>query len=731
MPTGDPGYWSKMLKVNMTTGTWEATDEHMQYNTSFLHGRQMAMRLLWEALKDKPGADPLGPDNVLIIAPGLSSGHAVPGVSRYTAVCKNGLTMNKFTLENPKRALDEHKWGATIGHAEGGGQFAPMLKMAGWDMLYVYGKSSTVKVLKINNDKVELITPPNMYYCEYLGYHGKKEFKNVPFEQLTIPNFEEWWMTDSRFDLRYRSIACGPAAFKGGRATAIISELGRAAGRCGCGVVMASKGLKGVVCFGDQVCPSNNKADLYKWFESTHNTAVTSASADVSGNRLYGTASMLGTATGSRTGHNNSDQWDPFPAGTFPAVVTRFWVRHSTCYNCYVRCMKIGVCQRGPWKGWIAEGPEYESGMSQSNWWMRDIDDYAPLMTMMEDYGWDIIGIGGIIGFVLEAWERGFITNEMLGLDRDGKQLEAKWGDPLDISELIWNISYKDGDLWDWLRGGSTYAGYRIHQAYGTQIDNYPFPSTLTPPVTRGKATKAYYYAMDGKNHSYAAWFYQGSYWTQYIACLRGACHVEGHGAGAVGSAAIRDMNVSCSFGDSGWGGTYTKNNFIRFLLGREYTDAQLGSNNSIAASFGCRTVTLEKVFNLNEGFTREDDWHNIKAYTVPTYCGVAGGSNNATGNPGYYVQNTGAEEDVGTAGTGSGLESSISTSYGGAGWNRLTGIPSNSILTTQSLDSGQTNLRPYVEEIRRKYTMQMAREICYNREIWDFRPYPSQYPAR
>ena len=72
------GYWENMVKIDMTTESIEYTKDHMQYVEEYLGGRALGIKMLWEALKDKPDIDPLGPENPLMLIPGVATGVGFP-----------------------------------------------------------------------------------------------------------------------------------------------------------------------------------------------------------------------------------------------------------------------------------------------------------------------------------------------------------------------------------------------------------------------------------------------------------------------------------------------------------------------------------------------------------------------------------------------------------------------------------------------------------------------------
>ena len=403
------GYWGKMIKVDMTAGTVEITDEHMQYVEEYLGGRALGMKMLWEALKDNPGADPLGPDNPLMFIPGPEAGVGLPcSASRVEVVCKSALTQAKNS------PFGEN--GCTVGYSSGGGKFAPTVKWAGYDMIYIIGKSETPKVLYIDNDDVQLIDG-----TEYWG--------------MSTTDFEEAIQT--KYGPEWKNTCIGPCGENLVRIAVIQNEAGRATARAGVGAVMGSKKLKGIIVRGNKPVPIANPEGLRDQIDAATN--MLEAVPGVWSRRRFGTAGMLSSMNGfgvevkswTRVVNDFDDQ-----IGS-AACVKNFWVRHRSCWACPIYCMKAGVVREGKYKGVYTEGPELETGVLGSGLLMEDMGSFAHLMDMAERYGIDQLSMGGILGLACECYEKGYIKSE----DIDGIKLE--WGNAEEIGNFMLNVIYK------------------------------------------------------------------------------------------------------------------------------------------------------------------------------------------------------------------------------------------------------------------------------------------------
>ena len=97
------------------------------------------------------------------------------------------------------------------------------------------------------------------------------------------------------------------------------------------------------------------------------------------------------------------------------------WKKEYACFACPIGC--------GKWTepledGTVIEGPEYETIYALgSNCGIGSRETIIKLNWYCDEYGMDTISTGGVIGFVMELFEKGIITAAEL----DG--IEPVWGD--------------------------------------------------------------------------------------------------------------------------------------------------------------------------------------------------------------------------------------------------------------------------------------------------------------
>src|SRR3990170_6639609 len=129
------GYMGKILRANLSTGELRTEEPDERLYRDYIGGYGIGARLLYSEMS--PGADPLGPANILGFATGPLTGTAALFGNRYTVFAKSPLTGG---------------WG----DANSGGDFGPALKFAGFDAVLISGVSSKPVYLLLDSGKAQL-----------------------------------------------------------------------------------------------------------------------------------------------------------------------------------------------------------------------------------------------------------------------------------------------------------------------------------------------------------------------------------------------------------------------------------------------------------------------------------------------------------------------------------------------------------------------------------------------
>lgn len=195
------GTLNKVLEIDLSSKTFSKVSISEQLRRMYLGGKGLGLKLLYDRIK--PGIDPLGQDNLIIIMTGVLAGTGAPCSGRFHAVFKSPLT-------------------GIMGSSSCGGSFGRQLKSNGWDGIILKGKSDKPVTIHIHNDKVEFFDAANLWG------------KDIPKAQTAIGTKKQ------------EALVIGPAGENLVR-FANVAAGHRYLGRGGLGAVMGSKNLKAVI----------------------------------------------------------------------------------------------------------------------------------------------------------------------------------------------------------------------------------------------------------------------------------------------------------------------------------------------------------------------------------------------------------------------------------------------------------------------------------------------------
>lgn len=537
------GYHGKILKIDLTTGKIEKIALKEEDLVKFVGGRGLGVKLLWDNLK-KPGVDPLSPENPLIFMTGPFSGFSVPSASRTCVVTKSPIT-------SPLRSPYPHA--STVTYSNVGGFFGPELKMAGYDGIMITGKANELCYIVIEDDKVYI--------------RDAKKFKGMRTDAFDKAFLKELG------DRRFKTVYIGPAGENLVRYASILHTSARAAGRGGVGCVMGSKNLKAIAVKGSiQPDVANHK----KFIAMVEKARLALKNSPNTKNwRDYGTAGYIVKSSdqGTETVRN-------FREGTFPeaykigAETARrdVWVRNIACMYCPLACKKSGRT-KGKYGGIVHDGPEYETGtMLGSNLLISDMAGLLKIIYNVDDLGLDAISTGAVIGFLMEAYEKGIIDQKFL----DG--IDLKWGSVDATLAIIEKIAYRDGV------GDLASKGVKV----------------LSQKIGQGSEK----FAIHVKGLELAAHNIQANPPRAlcYATANRGGCHLNGDSVTMQNFRAMIDSTGVCLF--AAMDSVYEEPliSLLSAITGIDYDKAEF-------LKAGERVFNLEKMFNYREGFRREDDW--------------------------------------------------------------------------------------------------------------------------
>jgi len=419
------GYTGKILHVDLTNGRLDVETPEEGFYRKYLGGSAMGMHYI---LREMPkGADPLGPENVLTLMTGVSTGAAISGQSRINANAKSPIS-------------------GGIGDGQGGGFFPAELKFAGFDGIVIKGKSSKPVYLFINE--------------------GSYELRDAAHLKGKITGEVDKALKEELGDTKIEILQYGPGAENGVIFSSIVSMSNRHVGRTGMGAVMASKNLKAVVVRGTR------KPEIFdsKALVALNRTGpkILPDNPDMPGLANDGTATvvMFNNTIGTLPTHNyNEGQFEFADDISGERMSETILKDRDTCYACVVRCKRVVEIKDGPYKvDPYYGGPEYETlGTFGSYCGIKDQAAVALANQICNQYGVDTIACGATIAFAMECYENGLITKEQTN------DIELKFGDPDAMLAALDAIVKNKGPLGKVLSQGSE----RAAQTWGNDTDGF------------------------------------------------------------------------------------------------------------------------------------------------------------------------------------------------------------------------------------------------------------------
>ena len=415
------GYTGNILHVDLTTGALTIENPPESFYRKYLGGSAMGMYYILNQMK--PGADPLGPDNVLTIMLSVTTGAAISGQSRATVNAKSPLVDG-------------------IGDSQMGGFFPAEMKFAGFDGLVVKGQSPKPVYLWLSEGKAELREASHLW--------GKTTSQ--------VDEILKKELGDDKIEIAQ----CGPAGEKLSRLASVINMANRAAGRTGMGAVMGSKQLKAVVVRGKSKRLPVADAKAINTL-ARQGASVLDSNGDVKGLQDHGTASVLSfqNATGTLPTRNyNEGQFEDFEPISGEVMSETILKEHDTCYACTVNCKRVVETE---FMGKPVEkkhgGPEYETLSTFGSYCgVKDLDAIAYANKLCNEYGLDTIGTGATVAWAMECFENGVLTEAEVGFP-------LKFGDAEAMARVTEMIATREG-IGNVLAEGSRKAADRLEKGH-------------------------------------------------------------------------------------------------------------------------------------------------------------------------------------------------------------------------------------------------------------------------
>jgi aldehyde:ferredoxin oxidoreductase len=546
------GYAGKFLTVDLTAGTFGSLPLTDELAEGYVGGRGFVARLLYDMLPRR--VDPLGPANVIVFANGPATGTMIPTASRIAVGVKSPLT-------------------GTISASYMGGHFGPELKYAGWDGVVITGVSPKPVTLVIDDGEARLDDAGHLWGKDTLDTQERLEAE----------------LGDD-----FRLGAIGPAG-ENGVLYATFMHVQHAAGRGGPGAVFGSKRLKAVAVRGTGGVTVGAPPDEYiTACKELHDIIMENPVRPAF--RWAGTTGML-PVVNEAVGlpyRNHQDDRAPDVAPIHNEELAKYVEHYEACSGCNVICGSVVEFERNG-RAYRSERIEHES-----MWALGPNCGIVDLAAIMEaNYHCDRLGIdtmsaGSAIAWTMEMVEKGLLTRD----DTDG--LDFSFGNADVLADAVLRIGARDG-IGDTLALGSRGAARRVGKGeeYAMQVKGLDL-SAYAPRAFTGMGI-SFATTARGADHNKAF-----TVAAEFLGVLGDYDRFSLDGKARLvktmqDSTAIIDSLIMCMF---------TVDLGISVELYARCVNLPTGMRITArdVYTIGERINTLERLFNVEEGFTRADD---------------------------------------------------------------------------------------------------------------------------
>jgi len=397
------GYFKKRLHVDLTSARAEYYFLDDSFIEQYVGGRGFGAKLVWDNLKLCDfRVDPLGPDNLLVVAPGPLTGVYLPASGK-----------NSFVAVSPATG--------PYGDSSMGGGFGVELRQTGIDLLSVTGRATELSVIFVDNDETHILPMPQLKGTSCLESEGI---------------IREYLGTQ---DIHVATI--GIAGENLVRFACVNTDWSRNAGRTGMGAVMGSKNIKAIVVRGNHDLPVHDLNGLITETQKAYTYMQKHKYFKVWQQQGLMNVVEYANAMGILPAYNFKDSvFTKYEQINGATMLEHHKIGDSACFACPMSCGNICLVKNGIYAGTVTEGPEYETcAMLGSNLGVDNFPAILYIARLCDELGMDTISTGALVAAVIEGYEKGLLSLA----DLDNRKIT--WGDEDAIVELIHKISQRLG----------------------------------------------------------------------------------------------------------------------------------------------------------------------------------------------------------------------------------------------------------------------------------------------
>ena len=415
------GWQNLILRVNLTTGTCQREALNKQWAQEYLGQRGLGTRYFVDEVDATVG--PMSPENKLIFATGPLTGTSAPTGGRSSAITKGALT-------------------GAIAASNTGGFFGAELKMAGYDILIIEGRSENPVYLSIRNEVAELRAADHLW--------GQSVWQTEPALRKELK------------DEQTKIASIGRAGEVGVKYACIVNDIDRAFGRSGVGAVMGSKNLKAIALRGTRGVQVHDSEKFFAAVKETEAFMQPHPIRKRFTNR--GTHNMMDVTNeyGSLPTRNGKDvQFEGVPSINVDSTLEKrasdgksSLQGNKACFACTIACGRIATIDpeseyvngtapdgsdRSRYKR-PSGGLEYENAFAFGPMCGVDhLDTLNYANYLCNEHGMDPISMGASVSAAMELFESGAMSLE----DTDG--LDLSFGNAESLARAVELTAFGEG----------------------------------------------------------------------------------------------------------------------------------------------------------------------------------------------------------------------------------------------------------------------------------------------
>jgi aldehyde:ferredoxin oxidoreductase len=356
------------LLIDLTRSQSEQVEIPPEVIRDYPSGTALATWLLHS--HTSPGCEPLSPENILVLAPGIFSGLPVPGATTMGVVARSPLT------------------GFWTGGAMGG-EFAWALARTGWSAIVIRGKSPELTYLLLDEGRV--------------FFRNASRLSGYPLSR-TVAELKQDWGDSAAV------LSIGPA----GEALVRFALIGDGSPepglRGGLGAVLGSKNLKALVLRPDRGISIKQPVDLVGYISSLR---LQPGGADATERSIEVLEKLL--KAGALPARNFQGV---FKQDSWIDEVKKFPYHKKACIGCSIACLKLSPIEIDD----DGKSVSAQLGLFPEHVWaagpmigLNSLEDTAQVLVHCQEMGLEPVSFGGVAAWAAEALEKGID----LGLDFD------------------------------------------------------------------------------------------------------------------------------------------------------------------------------------------------------------------------------------------------------------------------------------------------------------------------